>query len=56
MKTTNKKFDAVSMMRKIRDELNKEYLDNPVKYKKDLDRINIKYDISKSGKRKRKTA
>ena len=56
MKTNNKKFDAVLMMRKIRDELNKEYLDNPQKYKKDLERINIKYGISKSIKRKRKTA
>jgi hypothetical protein len=56
MKTINKKFDAVSMMRKIRDELNKQYLKNPEKYKKDLEKINIKYGISKSIKRKRKTA
>ena len=42
MKTNNKKFDAVSMMRKIRDELNKEYFNNPEKYKKDLEKVNIK--------------
>ncbi|HEY5123901.1 MAG TPA: hypothetical protein VIK14_09220 [Ignavibacteria bacterium] len=52
----NKKFDAVRMMRTIRDELNNKYLKNPDKYKKDLERINIKYGISKSIKRKRKTA
>jgi hypothetical protein len=54
VKTINKKFDAVGMMRKIRDGLNKKYLANPEEYKKELEKINIKYGISKSVKRKRK--
>jgi len=43
MKTKNKKFDAVKMMRDIRDKLHQEYEKNPEKRKKDLERIRKKY-------------
>ena len=43
MKTKNKKFDAVKMMRDIRNKLHQEYLDNPSKRKEDLERIRKKY-------------
>ena len=47
MKNNSKKksFDAVAMMRKIRDELSKKYYNNPDKEKKDLARIRKKYSI-----------
>jgi hypothetical protein len=41
MKT--KKFDAVKMMRDIRDKLRKEYESNPEKRKEDLERVRKKY-------------
>jgi len=41
----NKKFDAVKLMRKIRDELSKKYLNNPELEKKDLQEIRKKYSI-----------
>lgn len=41
MKT--KKFDAVKMMRDIRDKLHMEYENNPEKRQKDLDRVRKKY-------------
>jgi len=41
MKT--KKFDAVKMMRDIRDKLHKEYENNPGKRQEDLERIRKKY-------------
>jgi len=43
MKIKNKKFDAVKMMREIRDKLHQEYEKNPDKRKKDLERIRQKY-------------
>ncbi len=43
----NKKpFDAVAMMREIRDKLSKKYLDNPESEKKDLEKIRKKYGIA----------
>ena len=41
----NKKFDAVRLMRKIRDELSKKYINNPELEKKDLQKIRKKYGI-----------
>ena len=43
MKTKDKKFDSVKMMRDIRDQLHKEYEKNPKKRKKDLIRVRKKY-------------
>ena len=43
MKTKEKKFDAVKMMREIRDKLHQEYEANPDKRKKDLERIRNTY-------------
>jgi len=43
MKTKNKKFDAVKMMRDIRDKLHQEYVKNPDKRKQDLERVRKKY-------------
>ncbi len=43
MKTKDKKFDAVKMMREIRDRLHQEYEENPEKRKIDLERIRKKY-------------
>lgn len=43
MKTKNKKFDAVKMMRDIRDKLHQEYEKNPEKRKKDLESVRKKY-------------
>lgn len=40
-----KKFDAVEMMRKIRDKLSKQYLDSPNIEEKDLAQIRKKYGI-----------
>lgn len=41
MKT--KKFDAVKMMRDIREKLHKEYENNPDKRQEDLERVRKKY-------------
>lgn len=43
MKTRDKKFDSVKMMRDIRDRLHKEYEKNPEKRAQDLERIKKKY-------------
>ena len=43
--TKNKTFDAVAMMREIRDKLSQEYLENPDKEEKDLAQIRKKYGI-----------
>jgi hypothetical protein len=43
MKNKDKKFDAVRMMREIRDMLHEEYLKDPDKRKIDLERIRRKY-------------
>ena len=40
-----KKFDAVKMMRKIRDKLSKKYLERPELEDKDLELIRKKYGI-----------
>ncbi|MHA1644653.1 MAG: hypothetical protein ACTSV0_06430 [Candidatus Freyarchaeota archaeon] len=41
----NKKFDAVRMMREIRDKLSKRYARNPEAEKRDLEDIRRKYGI-----------
>jgi hypothetical protein len=41
----NKKFDAVQMMREIRDKLTREYLLDPKKEEQDLKQIREKYGI-----------
>ena len=43
MKTKEKKFDAVKMMRDIRTKLHEEYKKNPQKREEDLKRIRKKY-------------
>ena len=43
MKTKDKKFDAVKMMRDIRNKLHQEYEKNPEKRHKDLERVRSKY-------------
>ena len=43
MKTKDKKFDAVKMMRDIRDKLHQEYEKNPEKRQQDLEKIRNKY-------------
>ncbi|MCF8012277.1 MAG: hypothetical protein K9L56_13455 [Clostridiales bacterium] len=43
MKNKEKKFDAVKMMREIREKLHHEYEKNPEKRYKDLERIRKKY-------------
>lgn len=48
MKTKNKKFDAVKMMREIREKLHNEYEMHPEKRQEDLERIRMKYMKIKS--------
>ena len=43
MKNKEKEFDAVRMMREIRDKLHDEYQKDPDKRKIDLERIRKKY-------------
>ena len=43
MKKENKKFDAVKMMREIRDKLNEEYEKDHGKRKRDLKSVRRKY-------------
>lgn len=43
MKIKDKEFDAVKMMRNIRNKLHKEYEKNPDKRKADLERIRNQY-------------
>lgn len=43
--SNKKSFDAVTMMRQIRDKLSREYLENPDKENKDLEQIREKYGI-----------
>lgn len=40
-----KSIDAVAMMRKIRDKLSKEYLNNPEAEEKELEQVRNKYGI-----------
>ncbi len=42
-KTKEKKFDAVMMMRAIRDDLSKEWANNPGQMEKDLKKVREKY-------------
>ncbi len=42
----NKNFDAVKMMRKIREELSKKYSKNPELEKRDMKKIREKYCIN----------
>jgi hypothetical protein len=51
MKTMNKKFDAVKMMRDIRDKLHKEYELNPGKRQQDLERIRKEFMKTKTASR-----
>ncbi len=39
----NKKFDAVKMMRDIRNKLHQEYVKDPEKRQKDLEKVRQKY-------------
>jgi len=41
-----KKFDAVKLMREIRDSLSNKYINNPAAEERDLIRIRNKYGIS----------
>lgn len=50
----NKKFDAVGMMREIRDKLSKSYTKNPEAENRDLEAIRIKYGIKERGKSNRR--
>jgi len=43
-----KKFDAVKMMRDIRDKLTKRYLENPDLELKDLEKIRRKYKLKQN--------
>lgn len=43
MKKENEKFDAVKMMRDIRDKLHEEYEKDPDKRKRDLKSVSRKY-------------
>jgi hypothetical protein len=43
MKTKDKKFDAVKMMRDIRTKMHQEYEINPQKRHEDLERVRKKY-------------
>ncbi|MBU1077901.1 MAG: hypothetical protein KKH98_11455 [Spirochaetes bacterium] len=47
----NKKFDAVKMMRKIRDNLSRKYADNPELEEKELSEIRKKYKIKEKQNR-----
>ena len=49
-KKVNKNFNAVGMMRKIRDKLSEEYNRNPEKEEKDLIEIRKKYGIKSKTK------
>ena len=44
-KSKEKTFDAVKMMREIRDNLSKIYIDHPEIEKKELEEIRLKYGI-----------
>ncbi len=46
----NKKFDAVKMMRDIRDKMTKRYLENPDLEISDLQKVRRKYNINTKGK------
>lgn len=47
-----KKFDAVKMMREIRDRLSEKYLEMPELEEKDLEAIRREYGIKPEGKSK----
>ncbi|MCF6147606.1 MAG: hypothetical protein E3K37_03000 [Candidatus Kuenenia sp.] len=47
-----KNFDAVKMMREIRDTLSKQYIENPELEEKDLELIRKKYGIREKEKTK----
>ena len=55
MKTEEKEFDAVKMMRDIREKLHKKYEKNPELREKNLERIHKKYNM-KPTKMSRKAA
>ena len=46
----NKKFDAVKMMRKIRDNLSRKYANNPKLEEKELSEIRKKYNFKNENK------
>lgn len=48
MKQENKKFDAVKMMRDIRNKLHEEYNKDPGKRKRDLENVRRKYMVRKT--------
>jgi len=45
MKTKEKKFDAVKMMRDIRDKLSERWAKNPELMMKDLEEVRKKYNL-----------
>jgi len=47
-----KDFDAVKMMRDIRDELSEQYNKDPETYMKELEKINKKYGIREKEEKK----
>ena len=51
-----KKFDAVKMMREIRDNLSKKYQEKPELEEKDLELIRKKYSIKLQNKKNKITA
>ena len=51
-----KKFDAVKMMREIRDNLSKKYQEKPELEEKDLELIRKKYSIKFQNKKNKITA
>lgn len=48
----NKRFDAVEMMREIRDKLSKRYAEDPEAEKRDLEAIRKRYGIKEREKGK----
>lgn len=54
MINSNKKFDAVKMMRDIRNKLRDEYEKNPGKRKEDLEKVRQKYIKSKKTNQEQK--
>ena len=50
MKTKKNKLNSVKLMRKIRNELSREYFENPDKFYQELEKIRKKYDLIPSEK------
>ena len=50
-----KEFDAVKMMREIRDKLSKKYSEDPEAQERDLEKIRKEYGIKEKAEKKIKT-